>query len=67
MERIQLTYDKPQSFNVFLMKKTKSRVKNIFIQKVNSSVSLEETRKVAQKQNECGHLLKQFSKVLMKT
>lgn len=46
------------------MKKQKSRVKNIFIQKVNSSVSLEETRKVAQKRNKCGHPLKQFQKCL---
>lgn len=41
------------------MKKKKSRVKNIFIQKVNSSLSLEEIRKVEQKLNNCGHPLKQ--------
>lgn len=50
MEKRQHIYNKTQSSNVFLMKK-KSRVKNIFIQKVNSSVSLKETREKAQKQN----------------
>lgn len=42
-----------------MKKKKKSRVKNIFIQKVNSSLSLEEIRKVEQKLNKCGHPLKQ--------
>ena len=49
----------------FPWKTKKSRVKNIFIQKVNSSVSLEDKRKVAQEQkkNKCGHPLKQFQSV----
>lgn len=38
MEKRQFTYNNPQSPNVFLTGKKKSRVKNIFIQKVNSSV-----------------------------
>lgn len=41
------------------MKKKKSRVKNMFIKKVNSSVSLEEIRKRSTEKKECGHLLKQ--------
>lgn len=53
---------------VFLMKKKKKpRVKNIFIQKVNSSVSLEEKEKEAQKQKQMWSSVKTIFKAFMKT
>lgn len=47
----------------FSWKKKQSRVKNIFHTKKATLLSMEETRRAAQKQNKCGHPLKQFQSV----